>query len=120
MGAYSWPIRAKSRPAIDRHLFSLRRSIWRGEEVTYCEREFMCWNGCSQGVRVKFEQGRTENRSVYCCGRLSFPPPHGGTDCESAHSPSPAPRARRSSSSRITFPGAYFRYHQHQPSLTSE
>jgi hypothetical protein len=40
---------------------------------------------------------------------------HGGTGCGSAHKPFRASRASVSSLSSTIFPGAYFRYHQHQP-----
>ena len=44
---------------------------------------------------------------------------HGGTGCGSAHKPFFASRASFSNPSSTVSPGAYFRYHQHQPSLTS-
>ncbi len=44
---------------------------------------------------------------------------HGGTGCGSAHSPRLPARASDSNCSNVVFPGAYFRYHQHQPSLTN-
>src|SRR5437868_13279352 len=44
---------------------------------------------------------------------------HGGTGCGSVHNPFWASRASLSKPSSTAFPGAYFRYHQHQPSLTS-
>ena len=42
-----------------------------------------------------------------------------GTGYGSAHSPFLASRASVSSPSSTVFPGAYFRYHQHQRCLTS-
>jgi len=51
--------------------------------------------------------------------RRAFRHSHGGIGAESAKKSSPAPRALRSNSSRTTFPGAYVRYHQHPPCLTS-
>jgi len=44
---------------------------------------------------------------------------HGGTGCGSAHNPFMASRASRSNPSSTLSPGAYFRYHQHQPSSTN-
>ena len=44
---------------------------------------------------------------------------HGGIGCGSAHKPFLAFRASASRLSSSLFSGAYFRYHQHQPSLTS-
>ena len=44
---------------------------------------------------------------------------HGGTDCGSAHNPFFASRASCSNPSSTVSPSAYFRYHQHQPCLTS-
>src|SRR6185436_14207369 len=44
---------------------------------------------------------------------------HGGMGCGSAHNPRLASRALVSNCSSVTFPDAYFRYHQHQPFLTS-
>ena len=52
----------------------------------------------------------------YC---LVFRHSHGGTGCGSTHKPFFASRASFSSPSSTVSPGAYFRYHQHQPSLTS-
>jgi hypothetical protein len=44
---------------------------------------------------------------------------HGGTGCGSTHKPILASRASFSNPSSPVSPGAYFRYHQHQPCLTS-
>ena len=44
---------------------------------------------------------------------------HGGTGCGSAHKPFRPARASFSSPSSTVSTGAYVRYHQHQPSLTS-
>ena len=44
---------------------------------------------------------------------------HGSTGCGSAHNPILDSRASDSSFSSSTFPGAYFRYHQQNPSRTS-
>ena len=44
---------------------------------------------------------------------------HGGTGFGSAHNPFFASRACFSNPSSTVSAGAYFRYHQHQPSLTS-
>lgn len=44
---------------------------------------------------------------------------HGGSECRSAHKPFFASRASFSNPSSVKSPGAYFPYHQHQPSLTS-
>src|SRR5580765_2371223 len=44
---------------------------------------------------------------------------HGGTGCGSAYNHFLASRASFSNPSSTVFAGAYFRYHQHQPSLTS-
>jgi hypothetical protein len=52
-------------------------------------------------------------------GSSPFRHSHGGTGCGSAHKPIFASRAFFSSLSNSLFPSAYFRYHQHQPSLTS-
>src|SRR6476660_809447 len=52
----------------------------------------------------------------YC---LVFLHSHGGTGCGSAHKPFFPSRASFSNPSTTVSPGAYFRYHQHQPSLTS-
>ena len=46
-------------------------------------------------------------------------PIRSSTGCGLAHSPGPDLRALRCNSAKITLSGAYFRYHQHQPSLTS-
>lgn len=43
---------------------------------------------------------------------------HGGTGFGSVHTPFLAFRASCSNPSSPVFPGTYFRYHQHQPSLT--
>ena len=40
---------------------------------------------------------------------------HGGTGCGSAHKPFSPSRASFSNPSSTVSPGAYFRYHQHQP-----
>ena len=50
---------------------------------------------------------------------LRFRHSHGGTGCGSNHSPLPPSRASFSNPSSTVSPGAYFRYHQHQPCLTS-
>ena len=66
------------------------------------------------GVRL----GRTtkvDQRARTCDRRHS----HGGVGCGSTHKPLLNSRASFSSVSSSMFPGAYFRYHQHQPSLTS-
>src|SRR5580765_5718025 len=44
---------------------------------------------------------------------------HGGTGCGSTHKPLFASLASFSNPSSTVSPGAYSRYHQHQPSLTS-
>ena len=44
---------------------------------------------------------------------------HGGTGCRSAHNPFCVFLASVSNPSSTVLPGAYFRYHQHQPSLTN-
>jgi hypothetical protein len=69
----------------------------------------------SQWGRVELQMGRTETQSVYRRARPSFRHSHGGTGCGSAHKPFLASRASFSSSSSTVSPGAYFRYHQHQP-----
>ena len=50
---------------------------------------------------------------------LIFRHSHGGTGCGSTHNPLLASRASFSNPSSTASPGAYFLYHQHQPSLTS-
>jgi hypothetical protein len=66
-------------------------------------------NRCSKGA----------TSLVYCKMPIASSTPHGGTGCGSAHSPSPDLRALRCNSAKITFSGAYFRYHQHQSCFTS-
>jgi len=51
--------------------------------------------------------------------RVLFPHSHAGMGWGSSHKPSFAPRASASRVFGFAFPCAYFRYHQHQPSLTS-
>ena len=52
------------------------------------------------------------------CPRRALRYTHGGIGAGSAHRPIFASRASCSSLSSSVSPGAYFRYHQHQPSLT--
>ena len=61
-------------------------------------------------------------RRWYAHPRLASHKPcvsHGSTGCGSAHNPILDFRASDSSFSSSTFPGAYFRYHQQNPSRTS-
>ena len=51
---------------------------------------------------------------------LAFLHSHGGTGCGSAHRPFFATLASFSNFSSSRSPGAYFLYHQHQPTLTEE
>jgi len=51
--------------------------------------------------------------------RVLFRHSHGGMGAGSTHNPFLASRASFSSPSRTVSPSAYFRYHQHQPFLTS-
>ena len=51
---------------------------------------------------------------------LIFLHSHGGIGCGSAHNPFSASRASASKPFSTASPGAYFRYHQHQPSFTNE
>ena len=51
--------------------------------------------------------------------RILFRHSHGGTGCGSVNNPFFASRASFSNTSKTVSPDAYFRYHQHQPSLTS-
>jgi hypothetical protein len=53
-------------------------------------------------------------QDAYC-----FRHSHGGTGRGSAHNPFRPSRASFSNPSRTVSPGAYFRYHQHQPSRAS-
>ena len=50
---------------------------------------------------------------------LLFRHSHGGTGCGSAHKPILASLASFSNPSSTISPGAYFRYHHHQPCLTN-
>lgn len=58
-------------------------------------------------------------RSPHTTYRLRLRHSHGGTGRGSAQSPFFASRASFSSHARKVCSGAYFRYHQHQPSMTS-
>jgi hypothetical protein len=58
-------------------------------------------------------------RRIYRAAAPAFRHSHGGTGCGSAHNPFRPACASFSNPSSIASPGAYFRYHQHQPSLTS-
>ena len=51
--------------------------------------------------------------------RLDLRYSHGGTGCGSVHNPFRPSRASPSSPSRTVSPGAYRRYHQHQPCSTN-
>jgi hypothetical protein len=62
------------------------------------------------------DRGPVVEKDYLCC----FAHSHGGTGCGSTHKPFLASRAFLSNPSSTVSPGAYFLYHQHQPSLTSE
>jgi len=68
----------------------------------------------SSVVRIRTGRRVAEKDYLRC-----FPHSHGGTDCGSAHTPFLASRALFSNPSSPLSPGAYFRYHQHKPRLTS-
>ena len=80
------------------------------------------WRGVREPVNLERargmggENGRISQRTRTRHRRHS----HGGTGCGSAHKPFIAFRASFSNLSSTVFPGAYLRYHQHQPCLTSE
>jgi hypothetical protein len=70
-------------------------------------------------VGGKRRKAQGSQRASAADQRLRFRQSHGGTGFGSTHKPFLLSRASASKRSSTASPGAYFRYHQHQPSLTS-